>query len=98
MFEQLAIVSLLVEAVIESVVVALGGEMKKKQIVAFFVGGILLFMFGIDVLSFLGLTFAEVVPAWLGSAVSALIGAVLAFRWSGNINDILDWVNGGRQP
>lgn len=98
MFEQLAVVSLLVEAIIEAIVIAASGEMKKKQIISFFVGGILLFMFGINVLSFLGLNFADVVPAWLASFVSALIGAILAFRWSGNINDLLDWVNGLRQP
>ncbi len=98
MLELLVIVAVLIEAIIEAFVIATSGEMNKKQIISFFVGGILLFMFGIDVLTFLGLEFAEVVPLWLGSIVSALIGAVLIFRFSGNFNDLFDWINGLRQP
>jgi len=97
MMESLLLVAVLIEAVITAVSMFLDREVKTKQIIAFFVGGIFLFLFGIDLLQYMGLTFAEMVPVWVGQVVSYIVGALLIFRFSGNFNDLFDWLNGNRQ-
>ena len=96
MLEILLVVGLLIEAVIEAFVQAFDGALNKKQIIAFFVGGILLWAFGIDVVLYLGLVYAPVIPVWVGQIISAFVGAVLIFRFSGNFNDLWEWLNGLR--
>ena len=94
----LFIIALLVEALVAAVVMALDGGWNKKNVAAFLIGGFFFWLFGVDLVAWLGLEYAVSISETFASVISAVVGAVLIFRFSGNFNDLFDWLNGLRQP
>lgn len=97
-FYILLVLTAFIEALVYVVKMVKEGEQTWKHIFAFFGSGLLLWLFGIDLVAMVGLTFAVVLPVWLYTVLTSFFGAVLIVRYSGNVNDLFDWVNGLRQP
>ena len=70
------------------------GKLEWENVSSFVLGWILFWLFGIDLLAFIGLTFAVVMPAWVYSVLVSFFGAVITVRWTGNLNGLVEWIQG----
>ena len=97
-FYILVVLAAFFEALVKLVDMVKEGEQNWKHIAVFFGSGIFLWLFGVDLLSEVGLAFTVELHEVVYTVLSAFFGAVIVTRYSGNVNDILDWLNGLRQP
>lgn len=88
----------LVEALIHVISMVKEKETTWKTITAFVGAFVLLWLFGVDLIAEVGLSFAVDLPEVANTILTSFFGAVLVTRYSGNVNDLFDWVNGLRQP
>jgi len=94
MFETIFVISVLIEAVVETVARAIEAGFNWKMITAFVLGGFFAYFFGVDLLAAI-----ELVPAVAGMpvvAVNVLLSGVLFARYSGAANDLLEYLKGLR--
>lgn len=85
----------LVEAVIEAVTMV-KESFNVKMIVAGVLGALAAWFFGLDILGFIGLEAAEKIPEIVVQIFNPLLLGVVFLRYSGSLNDLLEWVNGLR--
>lgn len=91
--QQLVIVAMVIEATIETVAQIKEQGVNWQKITAFVVGGLLSFLFGLDVLSYVGLDIQDNLPPVVGDILNPIFLGIMMARYSGAINDLLDWLN-----
>jgi len=62
-----------------------------KMVFAGIIGGLFTFLFNLDLLGYLGIQIAFDLP-WLHTLLNVVILGVVIMRYSGNLNDVLEWV------
>lgn len=89
---QLTVLFFLIEAIVE-VAQKLVEEFHWKALAAFLLGALGAVFFGIDLFSYLGVPAAIEIP-WLVIVINALFVGVLVARYSGEINALLEILQG----
>ena len=83
----------LVEALVELIQVFQEG-INIKSLVAFILGGMLAWFFGVDLFSYIGVSPIALIPGWVVMIVNAFFMGVLVSRYAGEINGLLEILKG----